>query len=1228
MSQDQCPSTVHPGPKQQPSKAALAEQPRALANIVSGGQGQKAWRSVEELADRAEFRDFVEREFPAGASELLSSTRRTFLQFMGASVALAGAATIPGCRRPDEKILSYSKTVPEEVIPGKPLYYATSMPSVGGGAEGLLIETHEGRPTKIEGNPLHAVSRGRSTSFAQASILAIYDPDRLKVPMFDNPARGPLVATWDDFAQWAGPHFAAFERTQGLGLAVVVDKKTSPSRDAMRDALLKRFPKARWVSYDATRSQSTINGTIAAFNAPMHEHLSLDKAKVIVTFDRDFLSQHEAGALPNARAFASTRRVEKTTDAMSRLYAIESGFSHVGGQADHRLRLKPSDVARAAIEMGKFMLPKLGAAKPMIDRISAIDTGTWTEAQRKFIEEAAKDMLDTANRGAGLVLAGPTMPAEVHVLCVAINQQLKSLGTLVRYTPMDADLASDGRAALKALADDMKAGNIQSVVCIGTNPAFDAPGDADFAAAMKNVKATVTLSVESTETAAASTWSLNMAHWLESWGDTITADGTIAPVQPMIAPLYEPAKSELEMLAMLAGVKRADGSAKDGYEIVRDVWRSKLNSEDASFDKAWRRALHDGVVAGTGGNVTSAEPKIAASWLADGFANAPWKNAGELEAVFQPGMLSDGRFANVAWLQELPQFGTQVVWDNPALMSPATAIKLGLEPEHFTLGNPNHIYTKEKYPEARVATFTVGGKSVEAAVWVLPGMADDTVLFTVGYGRTVAGRVGDGVGFNVYPLWAAGAGNAVGGVTAAKASKTHFICSTQNHWSMESRTSIVRAVDLAAWQKHGGDKIEDKDEFYGTGTPLNFAERLGELTHTPDNLSIYNNPLNRSKGDADPNAIIPGDPNGPRYQQNTKPAFLTAPQWGMTIDLSSCTGCGTCTIACQAENNIPVVGKKEVAKGREMTWIRVDRYFIGDVTKGDLENINEPSAVYHQPVACVHCENAPCETVCPVNATVHGPEGINYMVYNRCIGTRYCANNCPYKVRRFNFFDYGVTKFNGDYYGKQLVEEIVPDRGGITGSGTHNKLNPNLIPPRLRDKLDEISRMQKNPDVTVRSRGVMEKCTYCIQRLNFARIEAKLNDLKDADGKTVVPDGFVQTACQQACPSEAIVFGDILDTKSKVSQSRASGRSYLLLGYLNTRPRTSHLVLVKNPNPALRKSVDEPFHHGGHHDDHGSHGDDHKTTGGEGHTSTFFSPRKKAEDHGYAMSLNVLGVNA
>jgi len=1229
MSQDQCPSTVHPGPKQKPSKQALQQQTRATANVVNG---QKAWRSVDELADRAEFRDFVEREFPSGASELLSTSRRSFLQFMGASVALAGAATIPGCRRPDEKILAYSKTVPEEVIPGKPLYYATSMPVLGGGAEGLLVETHEGRPTKIEGNPHHSVNRGRSTIFAQASILSIYDPDRLKMPMFDNPARGPITATWDDFNAWAAQHYPMFERTQGLGLAVVVDKKTSPSRNNVRDAFLKRFPKATWVSYDATRSQSAIDGTAIAFGAPMHEHLSLDKAKVIAAFDRDFLASHDPASLPNARAFASTRRVEKTTDGMSRLYAIESGFSLTGGQADHRLRLKPSDVARAAVELAKFMLPKLGASALIVDRVAKIDTGSWSDAQRKFIEETAKDLIDTANRGAAVVLAGPSLPAEVHVLFAAINQSLKSLGTIVRYTPMDADLASDGRAALKNLADQMRAGNIQSVVFIGTNPVFDAPGDADFAAALKNVKASVSLSVESTETAANCTWSLNMAHWLESWGDTLSLDGTIAPVQPMIAPLYEPAKSELEMLAMLAGIKRTDGSAKDGYEIVRDSWRSAMAiKDDASFEKAWRRALHDGVVNGSVAPAASSELRIASTWLADGFAKAPWKNAGEgLEAVFQPGMLADGRFANVAWLQELPQFGTQVVWDNPALMSPATAIKLGIEPAHFSINNPNQIYTKEKYPEARVAKFTVAGKSVEAAVWVLPGMADDTVIFTVGYGRSVSGRVGDGVGFNTYPLWSASAGAAVSGVKVEKTSATHFICSTQNHWSMESRTSIVRAVDLAAWHKHGADKADDKDEFYGTGTPINFAERLGELSHTPANLSIYDNPLNRSKGDADPAAIIPGDPNGPKYQQNTKPAFLTGPQWGMTIDLSTCTGCGTCTIACQAENNIPVVGKKEVAKGREMTWIRVDRYFVGDMSKGDLENINEPAAIYHQPVACVHCENAPCETVCPVNATVHGPEGINYMVYNRCIGTRYCANNCPYKVRRFNFFDYGVTKFNGDYAGKELVEKFAPDRGGITGSGKHNLINPNLIPPRLRDKLDEISKMQKNPDVTVRSRGVMEKCTYCIQRLNFARIEAKLNDLKDADGKTFVPDGFVQTACQQACPSEAIVFGDILDKSSKVSASRASGRSYLLLGYLNTRPRTSHLVLVKNPNPALRKPVDEPFHHGGHeggHDEgHGSHGDEHKE-GGEAHTSTFYSPLRKAEDNGYAMSLNVLANN-
>jgi len=584
-------------------------------------------------------------------------------------------------------------------------------------------------------------------------------------------------------------------------------------------------------------------------------------------------------------------------------------------------------------------------------------------------------------------------------------------------------------------------------------------------------------------------------------------------------------------------------------------------------------------------------------------------SAAALEAVFTTTHLYDGRFANNGWLQELPQPGTRVVWDNPALLSPRTARELGLLPDKWSDKRTDQMYT-QKFPAGQKATITVGGRMLEMAVWILPGMADNTVILPLGYGRRVCGRVGDGVGFNTYTLRDSQTGRTARGVTVRVASGDYPVSSTQNNWSMEGRTSITREVDLAAWRKHGDDPpVPRPDPLYDTSSPapLNFAERIGggELSHTPPNVSIYPHPFTGT------NTGKPADQSMP---------YAQGPQWGMSIDLSTCTGCGACTIACQAENNIPIVGKKEVAKNREMHWIRVDRYFVGD-------DFNNPEKVLLQPVPCMQCENAPCETVCPVNATVHGPEGINYQVYNRCIGTRYCENNCPYKVRRFNFFDYGVKEFNGDYLGKESLEKVIPDRGGITGSGIHNKLNPNLIPPRLREKLTEIEKMQKNPDVTVRSRGVMEKCTYCIQRLNEARVEMKLHDLK------AMPDGFVQSACQQACPTDAIVFGDRLDAQSnggkgsRVKQMQESQRTYQLLGYLNTRPRTTYMVRVGNPNPVLRASVADPFHHeGGEHEPSGEHPHA-PAQHGAIDRSTFIRHHAAAlADKGYALSLRVLGA--
>lgn len=1264
MTIDQCPSTTKEGPKQQPGRAELIAQKRSLAGSVNG---MVAWRSHEELADTPEFRDFVEREFPAGASELLQSSRRTFMTLMGASLALAGVATMPGCRRPDHKILPYSKHVPEDVIPGKPLFYATSMPLPGGGAEGLLVETHENRPTKIEGNPFHSVNMGKSTAWSQASILGLYDPDRLKFPMV-KPVGSTTAneGSWDDFAAWAGEHFKKHEGAASEGLAFIVEKKTSPSRDAVRDRIRRKFPKATWVAWDPTEVRGLADGTAISFGAPMREVLSLSKAKVIVSLDRDFLS-NEPGQLTNAREFAVTRQPKKTGGkvkdahghdiaeyAMSRLYMVESGMSTTGGQADHRLRLAPSLIVSFAVELAKFLVSKAPTAgsDAVAEALKQVTVPGSGKIDAAFVEEAAKDLLDTANKGAAVVLAGRTMPAEIHALCHAINACLGSLGTVVKYQPMDAEHASNGEAALRDLAGKMSAGKIQTVVVIDANPVYNAPADLNFAELYAKVPTRVCSSVQATETAAASTYILNNCHFLECWGDTEANDGTIALIQPMIAPLFGPqlteaerqlaendrpmkALSELELLAMIAGDKRPDG-----LKIVRSVWRDRAKAlapsqSEEQFNEFFRRSMQDGVMQAQPGPTWVKElqfPAIAKAVAAIKVPAGP--AAGTLDVVFNLGHVHDGRYTNVGWLQELPEAGTMVCWDNPALMSPKTAVNLGLWPK-----NPKaNRYTDDKWPKADMAEITVNGRTIKCAVWVLPGMADDTVILKYGYGRTVCGVVGDGVGFDVYPARTSTATAYAGGATVKKTDGDYWIASTQNHWSMEGRTSIVRAVDLPAFAHHADSVKVHTHEMYKANNgvkveeKLNFAEQLGELSHTPPNLSIYAHPYNQS-------------PNNPKPGSK----FSKGPQWGMTIDLSTCTGCGVCTIACQSENNIPIVGKKETAKGREMTWIRVDRYYTGYREGDAIDMMNEPEEMLHQPVACVHCEYAPCETVCPVNATVHTPDGTNAMAYNRCIGTRYCANNCPYKVRRFNYFDYGVTKFGGDYFGKDKVEKVAGflpnDNTGVTGSTVHGRVNTNLIPPRLREKLSQIERMQKNPDVTVRSRGVMEKCSYCVQRINSARIAISTSEIFPAVDRNKIPDGFFQVACQQACPSNSITFGDILDKNeytdekgvkrvgSKVSITRDDPRSYALLGYLMTRPRTSHMIKIRNPNAALlsrtqkgkdrMESWENPFHHGGGHEGgHDDHGHEH---GDETKHSVRFEQHKRAEDRGYRASLTVLG---
>jgi molybdopterin-containing oxidoreductase family iron-sulfur binding subunit len=1194
---DQCPSTK--------GKAEIPTEAPAPGTV----SGRAYWRSLEEYSGTTEFKEFVEREFPVDASLLSDSSRRNFLKVMGASAALAGAATMPGCRRPDRKILPYSREVPEQVIPGRPLYFASALPLPGGGAEGLLIETHTGRPTKVEGNPNHPLNRGKTSAFAQASVLGLYDPDRLKYPVYNNPTRGRLDATWDDFKSWQGEHFARFDANQGQGLVFIVEKKTSPTRDRMRDLIKKRWPRAQWTAWNPAESFGMINGTkLATGGKPQWVSYNFSNAQTVVAIGGDFMSEGP-NALKHARDFSATRRVTHAGDEMSRLYVAEAKPSEAGSLADHRFRVAPSQMHKFIVALASEVFALTGAsnASMIVEDVPGVSS--------KDIKEMAKDLV--AHQGRSVVVPSAELFGADYALCLAINDALGAMGSIVEMREMDEELGHYSYAAMSDLVYSLDRGAVDTLVCIGVNPVYDGPVDGlsnsgSFADAFSKAGTTITLDVGATETAALSTWSLNGTHSMEAWGDVRSADGTLSIIQPMIAPLFEPSLSEIELLSLIAG------ESKDGYTLVQETNSSVTG-------KSWREALHNGVVAGSSQSASSSSIRTSAilEAAARTRVKAPPTENG-LDVLFYTSRYNDGRCANNGWLQELPEFGTTVVWDNPVLMSPGTAKKLGVLPEHTSIDEFNP-YTKQQMPQARLVTIEIDGHEMTAAAWIMPGMADNTLAVKLGYGREIVGKVGFNVGHNTYKIKPLGEMNARA-AKVKRAGGTYTIASTQNHWSLstqseasrkESRYSIVRAVDKKYWDKHGDDILEVHDEVYGTtSSRLNAAERLGELSHTPPNISIYKNPQNESHRDPAPGS-----------------EFSKGPQWGMTIDMSSCSGCGVCTVACQSENNIPIVGKSEVAKGREMQWIRVDRYFVG-------KDIDNPDEIYSQPIACVHCENAPCETVCPVNATTHGPEGTNDMAYNRCIGTRYCANNCPYKVRRFNFFDYAPTKFNGGldatYVSKGLEEKFEES------IGQDRTFNQNFIPPRLRKKLDEISKMQMNPDVTVRSRGVMEKCTYCIQRVNQARQDVKINGIwDDADKVGPIPDGFFQVACQQACPTDSIVFGDILDPDSRVSALRNGGRGYKLLSYLNTRPRTSHLMRVRNPNPAIRIYDDhDPFSHGSHGDDHGhddghgsdhggGHDDGHGDAHGEQHSSAYIDRMKKIVDDGYSLSLRVMsGINA
>ncbi len=990
---------------------------------INEPDGREYWRSLDQLADKPEFREFVEREFPDHASEMLDPiSRRKFLFLMAASLSFAG---LTACRRPVHEILPAAATTVEQV-PGVATYYATIMP-LGGYAQGLLVRSNDGRPTKVEGNPLHPSSLGATSAYAQASILDLYDPDRSQ-----KVKKGGAASTWKDFVATVQPLFATLKGRGGAGLRVLSEKVCSPTLADLRAQMMAAMPQAKWVEYEPVNLDNALEGTRVAFGQPMHAHYSYDKADVVLALDSDFLCV-SYGSVLNLKNFSKRRKVESHHHLdLNRLYVVESNFTVTGAAADHRLRLRTGEVRNFAFALAAELLkmPEMqaGDVATVIEKLGKADGGKFG----KWIGALAKDL--AAHKGKSVIVAGSKQPPAVHAVVCLLNRALGNEGQTVRYTRAFDEQFTRMTDALKELAREIDQGAVETLLILGGNPAYNSPADIDMASKIRKVPNSIRLGLYEDETTDAAKWHVNEAHYLESWGDGRSYDGTASIQQPLIEPLYG-GKSAIEVVSLLLGEERA------GYDLVKSYWMKQPQfATDGA--KVWNKSLNDGLIAGTA--FAEVQPVLQPAAIAESLdAAMAAKVSSELELSFVPcPSLWDGRYANNGWLQETPNPMTKLTWGNALLMSVATAKAKGLE-------------------NGDLVTVSAGGKMLEAAVWLQPGHADNAATIALGYGRAKSGRIGQAVGHNSYALRTTENFYCVGNVTVTKTGQKLPMASTQEHHSLEGRP-LVRETTVSEYSKK--------------------PKVIEEMAEVPELKSAYRHPL------------LNGE-----YQ------------WGMTIDLNSCVGCNACIVACQAENNIPIVGKDQVIRGREMHWIRLDRYYTG--------NENDPQAV-QQPVNCQQCENAPCEPVCPVAATAHSPEGLNDMAYNRCIGTRYCANNCPFKVRRFNFLNY-------------------------------------------RKELSEVEKLAFNPEVTVRARGVMEKCTYCVQRIQNAKIQAK------SEGRRPVRDGEIQTACQQVCPADAIVFGNIADPESRVSKMKAQERNYTMLAELNIKPRTSYLARLRNPNPEL-----------------------------------------------------------
>jgi molybdopterin-containing oxidoreductase family iron-sulfur binding subunit len=1113
--------------------------------------GPQYWRSLDELAATPGFKAQLAKEFPEGASSLNEVDRRQFVKLMAASFALGGLG-LAGCRRPEKNILPFGKSV-EGIIPGLPQYYATAMP-LRKSAMPLLAETHQGRPTKLEGNPTYTPHGGATSLIAQASVLDLYDPDRATAHL--QGANKLEAAAVNDLLAAIGKTSAA---AQGAGLAFLAEQSASPTRARLLARLRTQFPRAIWAEYEPVSDEPPAIAAQTVFGTSVKPLYQFAHAERILSLDADFLSA-EAGSLYYAREFASGRRVKKATDSMNRLYVVESALTLTGSMADHRLRLASSHM--------------LAFAAALAEQITGDATfgrlAQGLDVKPEWIAECATDLKN--HKGTSVVLAGAHQPAAVHAIAYAINAALGNIGRTVDFV----DVSAPAAASIGDVATAIKAGSIKTLVILGGNPAYNAPVDLDWAALQKSVSNVVRFGYYVDETSALAATHVAAAHYLESWGDARTVDGTIVPVQPMILPLFG-GLTEIEVLARILGEAK-----NDGYSLVFDTVTAIAGGDAA---KAFQRFLHDGQLA------NSAYPKASVNFSNAGLARLTNQVAApvtlskaNLEVRFVTDhKMDDGRFANNGWLQECPDPITKISWDNAILVSPKLGKELGIDPK----GSLIQVARKEEAEfdagaeSAHVFTLTVGGRSVKGPVHIQPGLSNYSVVVALGYGRDKTGHVGTGAGFNAYKIRTTNAAEFATGATLVPTGDRQRLANVQEHWSMEGR-DLVREANFSEYQE----------------TP-NFVAAIGLEAHSPSILGEEGEKMTPAQRAS----LLPR--GGSLYKT---PDFNGKHQWGMSIDLNTCIGCNACVVACQAENNIPIVGREQVMRGREMHWIRLDRYYSsGTLDAGAFggegnKELPEDPQVSLQPIACAQCETAPCETVCPVNATVHDEEGLNTMAYNRCIGTRYCANNCPYKVRRFNFFDWNQRSLDSLYMGP---------------------LGPQGMP--------ELVQMVKNPEVSVRMRGVMEKCTYCVQRIQNAKIQHKVKTAQAGNpSDVIVPDGTIKTACQQVCPVSAIEFGNILDEKSLVSQAKAREQDYALLGYLNIRPRTTYLGKLRNPNPKMpdyqtlplsRIEANKKNHPAAHGESHGGAGEH----GAPAHGPEDKKVEKKESAHGSIESLKRFG---